>query len=205
MPNLTTVFRSAFAGDCIQPGFACQDRVAALSKEWRTKYAQAFDSRCCGSRNCEFDCQSTNGSAYADANGVLDVQKLTCAQLAATWQDADALSAWYSGWYNGLAKKHYYLVDSTKRLEHELIEYCKAHRGIRIIVAIAVVFKGVRARLGIKMKPSRRRSVRCAPSDGVKRRAGGLALAGPEPLRMCHIEQLWWNHGLPALQSSFNC
>ncbi len=46
-------------------------------------------------------------SAYADANGFIDVQKLTGAQLARTWQqDADLLTAWYSGWYNGLARKH---------------------------------------------------------------------------------------------------
>lgn len=48
-----------------------------------------------------------NLSTYADANGFLDVQVLTCAQLANTWQqDADMLATWYSGWYNGLAKKH---------------------------------------------------------------------------------------------------
>jgi hypothetical protein len=46
-------------------------------------------------------------SKYADANGYIDVQKLTCAQLANTFQeDADFLTVWYSGWYNGLAKKH---------------------------------------------------------------------------------------------------
>ena len=46
-------------------------------------------------------------TAYTDANGFLDVQRLTCAQLAGTFQeDADMLTTWYSGWYNGLAKKH---------------------------------------------------------------------------------------------------
>jgi hypothetical protein len=36
-------------------------------------------------------------------------QKSTCAQLAGIFQeDADALSTWYSGWYNGLAKKHFF-------------------------------------------------------------------------------------------------
>ena len=45
-------------------------------------------------------------SAYVDANGYLDVQTLTCAQLANTYQeDANLLAAWYSGWYNGLAHK----------------------------------------------------------------------------------------------------
>jgi hypothetical protein len=38
-------------------------------------------------------------SAYTDAKGYIDVQALTCGQLAATFQeDADMLAAWYSGW-----------------------------------------------------------------------------------------------------------
>jgi hypothetical protein len=91
--------------------------------------------------------------SYVDAKGFLDVQKLTCAQLANTYQeDADLLMAWYSGWYNGLAKKHLANPERAKRLEHEVIVHCKANRGIRIIDAIAVVFKDERMRLGIKMK-----------------------------------------------------
>ena len=44
---------------------------------------------------------------YANAAGYIDVQALTCAQLANTFQeDADYLMVWYSGWYNWLAKKH---------------------------------------------------------------------------------------------------
>jgi len=90
---------------------------------------------------------------YADANGNLDVQKLTCAQLAGTFQeDADALTAWYSGWYNGLAKKHYMDLRKGKVVEHEVIQYCKANPDKLIIEAIAVVFKDERAKLGIKMK-----------------------------------------------------
>jgi hypothetical protein len=92
-------------------------------------------------------------SAYADANGFINVQALTCAQLANTWQqDADMLSTWYSGWYNGLARKHYLDVRKGKETEHEVILYCKAHQEIRIIDAIAVVLKDERARLGIEMK-----------------------------------------------------
>lgn len=92
-------------------------------------------------------------SAYADSNGFVDVQKLTCAQLAGTFQeDADALTVWYSGWYNGLAKKHYMDVRKGKVVEHEVIQYCKANPGKLIIEAIAVVFKDERARLGIRMK-----------------------------------------------------
>ena len=93
-------------------------------------------------------------STYADAEGFINVQALTCAQLANTWQeDADRLTAWYSGWYNGLAKKHLFHPERAKRLEHEIIVYCKAKRGVRVIDAIAVVFKDERMRLGIRMKP----------------------------------------------------
>jgi HdeA/HdeB family len=92
-------------------------------------------------------------STYADADGFIDVQALTCAQLANTWQgDADRLTIWYSGWYNGLAKKHYMDLRKGKEAEHEVIVYCKAHPEKRIIQAIEVVFKGMRERLGIKVK-----------------------------------------------------
>ena len=96
----------------------------------------------------------TDLSTYADANGYLDVQKLTCAQLAGTWQgDADRLTTWYSGWYNGLARKHMMNIARAKQAEHEVIVYCKANPDKKIIEAIAVVFKDMRAKLGIKMKP----------------------------------------------------
>lgn len=96
----------------------------------------------------------TDLSAYTDANGYLDVQKLTCAQLAGTWQqDADMLTTWYSGWYNGLAHKHMLNVARAKEAEHEVIVYCKANPDKKIIEAIAVVFKDMRAKLGIEMRP----------------------------------------------------
>ncbi len=93
-------------------------------------------------------------SAYADDKGYIDVQKMTCAQLAGTFQeDADMLTTWYSGWYNGLAHKHLLNVKRAKEAEHEVIQYCKANQDKRIIEAIAVVFKDMRAKLGIEMKP----------------------------------------------------
>jgi hypothetical protein len=81
-------------------------------------------------------------SAYEDAKGFVDVQALTCAQLAGTYQeDADMLAAWYSGWYNGLAKKHYAHISRAKSGEHQLIVYCKAHPELKIIQAIDVLLK----------------------------------------------------------------
>ena len=93
-------------------------------------------------------------SAYVDHKGYIDAQKLTCAQLTGTFQeDADMLTTWYSGWYNGLARKHLLNVKRAKEAEHEIIQYCKANQDKRIIEAIAVVFKDMRAKAGIEMKP----------------------------------------------------
>lgn len=90
---------------------------------------------------------------YADRDGYIDVQALTCAQLANTFQeDADHLATWYSGWYNGLGKKHMMQVDRAKSLEHEIIVYCKANQDKKVIQAIDVVFKAYRTDKGIKMK-----------------------------------------------------
>ena len=92
-------------------------------------------------------------TAYADKDGFIDVQALTCAQLANTYQeDADHLTTWYSGWYNGLGHKHMMKVDRAMSLEHEVIQYCKANQDKKIIQAIDVVFKKYRADNGIKMK-----------------------------------------------------
>jgi hypothetical protein len=92
-------------------------------------------------------------SACADATRYIDVQKLTCAQLAGTYQeDADMFTAWYSGWYNGLAKKHFVNFPRAKGGEYELIMYCKAHPEIRIIQAIAVLLKDERIQKGIEMQ-----------------------------------------------------
>jgi hypothetical protein len=91
--------------------------------------------------------------AYAGPDGYLDVQKLTCAQLANTFQeDADYLAAWYSGWYNGLAKKHVMQVSRARALQHEVIVYCKANPDKKVIEAIDVVFKDYRSERGIKTK-----------------------------------------------------
>jgi hypothetical protein len=85
-------------------------------------------------------------SAYTDANGFIDVQALMCSQLAGTFQeDADMLTTWYSGWYNGLAKKHFIHVTRAKAFEHNLIMYCKANPGVKIISAIDVLLKDEKA------------------------------------------------------------
>jgi hypothetical protein len=81
-------------------------------------------------------------SAYTDKNSYIDVQALTCAQLANTFQeDADYLAAWYSGWYNGLAKYYTAKIGRLKSDEHNVIVYCKQHPEMKAIEAIDVIFK----------------------------------------------------------------
>ncbi|MBV9752451.1 MAG: hypothetical protein JO188_08030 [Hyphomicrobiales bacterium] len=87
---------------------------------------------------------------YADSDGFLNVQTLSCGQLAGTFQeDADLLTTWYSGWYNGLAKKHFINVPRSREAEHETIVYCKAHPDEKVIKAIAHVFEDMRSKRGI--------------------------------------------------------
>lgn len=84
----------------------------------------------------------TELNAYADKDGYIDVQALTCAQLANTFQeDANYLTTWYSGWYNGLAKKHFANIPRSKEAEHQVIVYCKANPDKKIIQAIGLVIK----------------------------------------------------------------
>ena len=67
-------------------------------------------------------------SVYVDANGYINVQKLTCAATRGHDQvSADLLSAWYSGWYNGLAHKHFLDYRKGKIIQHQVIEFCKEH------------------------------------------------------------------------------
>jgi HdeA/HdeB family len=91
-------------------------------------------------------------TTYADAKGNLDVQKLTCAQLANTFQeDADFMTVWYSGWYNGLANFSKLKVDRAKELEHRVIVYCKANPKTKVITAMDINIKAMRKEQGIKV------------------------------------------------------
>ena len=91
-------------------------------------------------------------STYADGKGNLDVQKLTCAQLANTFQeDADFMTVWYSGWYNGLAGYSKLKVDRAKELEHRVIVYCKENPKTMVIKAMDIQIKKLRKELGIKV------------------------------------------------------
>ncbi len=91
-------------------------------------------------------------TTYADAKGNLDIQKLTCGQLANTFQeDADFMTVWYSGWYNGLAGYSKLQVDRAKELEHRVIVYCKDNPKTKVITAMDIQIKKLRKEQGIKV------------------------------------------------------
>ena len=95
-------------------------------------------------------------NTYADAKGNLDIQKLTCAQLANTFQeDADFMTVWYSGWYNGLAGYSKLKVDRAKELEHRVIVYCKDNPKTTVIKAMDIQIKKFRKENGIKVDDER--------------------------------------------------
>lgn len=81
-------------------------------------------------------------SSYADANGNIDVQHLTCGHLAAASPaDIAMLVTWYSGWYVGLAKKR---GISLARVQYEIrsvADYCKANRNQRLSDALNLLLK----------------------------------------------------------------
>jgi hypothetical protein len=85
-------------------------------------------------------------SAFADKDGYILVKKLTCAQLAGTFQeDADFLGVWYSGWYNGLGKKSALNVPRVKEGIHQVIVFCKDNPDKTIIQAIDIILKREKA------------------------------------------------------------
>ena len=69
-------------------------------------------------------------SAFQDTKGYIDVQKLTCGQLANTYlEDANFPGVWC----NGLAHTHAINVPRVQQNIHDVIVYCKADQDITII------------------------------------------------------------------------
>jgi hypothetical protein len=81
-------------------------------------------------------------SKFTDANGQIDVNKLTCAQLAETSQaDADFLLLWQSGWYNAMAKRRVIDLPRVKEGIRNVMLYCKANRDKRVTQAMDMYLK----------------------------------------------------------------
>lgn len=81
-------------------------------------------------------------SRFADANGNIDVQRLACGHLADTsTAEASLLLTWYSGWYNGLAKKRGINLARVRYVTQSVIDYCKANRDKSLVQAMESMLK----------------------------------------------------------------
>lgn len=73
----------------------------------------------------------------AGPSGIIDAEKITCGQLASTFQeDADFLLAWYSGLHSGLNQLHQIDVPKVKAGIHNVIVYCKSNKDKFLVQAI---------------------------------------------------------------------
>jgi hypothetical protein len=79
---------------------------------------------------------------YADLYGNIDPQRLTCGQLAdASPQEAELLLAWYSGWFNGAAKKRAMNLAQVGSAVHSAIDYCKGNRDKKLNLVMELMLK----------------------------------------------------------------
>jgi len=81
-------------------------------------------------------------SNYADANGNIDIQRLTCAHLAAASPiDIEMFVTWYSGWYAGVAKRHGINLARVQYAIRNVDDYCKANQSRRLSEALNILLK----------------------------------------------------------------
>ena len=81
-------------------------------------------------------------SQYADANGNIDVQRLTCGQIAdASIDDASFFLSWYSGWYYGTEKRRGINPARVRYVIHSVVDYCRANRDRKLTDVMAFWLK----------------------------------------------------------------
>jgi hypothetical protein len=67
-------------------------------------------------------------SRYADANGNIDVRRLTCGHLnMASNEEANALLSWYGGSYTAAAKNRIINLARVRYVVRSVVDYCKAN------------------------------------------------------------------------------
>jgi len=124
------------SGSRFRPGaaFAGLDMVEMIEKE------------CPGAVQAQIEqAKQVDVSVIADANGNIDVQKLTCAQLANLHQeDAALLGVWLSGWHNAQVKKPTLNVARVREGVPLIVAYCKTNGDKRVAQAIDAVLKDER-------------------------------------------------------------
>jgi hypothetical protein len=67
-------------------------------------------------------------SRYGDANGNIDIRRLSCSHLdQASPPESDLLLAWYSGWYTATAKARGINLPQVRYAMRSVADYCKAN------------------------------------------------------------------------------
>jgi len=80
--------------------------------------------------------------SFANPSGVVDAQRLTCADLADTSpEEAGLLLAWYSGWYSGSAKRRGMNLARTREAIHSVVQYCKANRDKKMVQVMELMLR----------------------------------------------------------------
>jgi hypothetical protein len=81
-------------------------------------------------------------SKYADANGNIDVRRLTCGQLDdASPAETELLLAWYSGWYNGIAKSRGINLARLRYAMRNVADYCRDNRDKNLAQVMELMLK----------------------------------------------------------------
>lgn len=77
-------------------------------------------------------------SKYGDANGNVDIRRLSCGHLnQASPSEIDLLLAWYSGWYNGFARGHGINLPQVRSAMHSVANYCKSNPNQNLMQVMA--------------------------------------------------------------------
>ena len=80
--------------------------------------------------------------SLVNPSGVLDAQRLSCAELADTSPDeAQLFLAWYSGWYAGTAKKRGLNPARTQNAIQGVMDYCKSNRDKKIVQVMELMLR----------------------------------------------------------------
>jgi hypothetical protein len=81
-------------------------------------------------------------SKFADANGNIDIQRLSCGDLADSANgDAELFLAWYSGSYERPAKARTVNMARLRYAIRATVDYCKANRDKSLVKATELMMK----------------------------------------------------------------
>ena len=79
---------------------------------------------------------------FVNASGVIEAQRLSCAELAdASADEAQLFLAWYSGWYAGTAKKRGLNPARTLNTIQGVMDYCRGNRDKKIVQVMELMLK----------------------------------------------------------------